>query len=65
MSSLPYFAALACIGVIIFWYVRDEAVRGGKGNGGLLDMSVGKKRSPKRGPGWKPSSGKRSWRAGN
>jgi hypothetical protein len=64
MSSLPFIAALVCIGIIIFWYVRDEAVRGGKGNGGLLDVSTTKRRSERAGgPGWK-STGKRPWRPG-
>lgn len=63
MSSLPYLAALVCIGIIIFWYVRDEAVRDGKGNSGLLDMGGGELPAGKsKGPRWKTDKEKRPWR---
>lgn len=63
MSTFPFLAALICVAIIIFWYVRDEGVRGGKGESGLLDMSS--KRDPKvgaGGPGWKRDTGRRPWR---
>jgi len=38
MSSFLMMFALAAVGLIIFWYVFDEATRGGEGKSGLLGM---------------------------
>jgi hypothetical protein len=63
MGSIPFFVAIACVGVIIFWYLRDEGVYGGKGRGGVLDMNSPdrEKRSPE--PSWKVGKPK-PWKAG-
>jgi hypothetical protein len=39
MTTALYVATFVCLAIIIFWYVLDEATRGGKGRSGLLRMS--------------------------
>jgi len=38
MASILLVFAIAALGVIVFWYVFDEATRGGEGKSGLLGM---------------------------
>jgi hypothetical protein len=64
MSTFLFLIAVACAGLIIIWYVRDEAAKGGKGESGLLGMQsrlddAGK---PSTGQSWKSSRGNKPWR---
>ncbi len=62
MASFLLVIAILGMGLIIFWYVFDEATRDGHGRSGLLSMGGGKdsdEDNPH--PGWK-SSGRRPWR---
>ena len=63
MSIIPFLLALIFMGVVIFWYVQDEATRSGKGKSGLLGMGDrGADHKPGT-PDWKPH-GTRPWRVG-
>jgi len=62
MSSVPFFVAIVCVGVIIFWYLRDEGVNGGKGRGGILDMSASARDKQPSGQSWKVGKPK-PWKA--
>jgi hypothetical protein len=64
MASILLVIAIAAMGLIIFWYVFDEAARGGQGKSGLLGMSDPREAAQKSsGSGWRPGSGKNGWRA--
>jgi hypothetical protein len=55
--------AILAMGVVIFWYVLDEATRGGEGKSGILGMGE-KDKSAEPNPshaGWK-RGGNRPWR---
>jgi hypothetical protein len=64
VSGLPFLAALVCVAVVIFWYLRDESVNGGKGKSGLLGMrdEVERRRKAAHGPDWKPNRDAKPWR---
>lgn len=38
MASILLMISIVAMGMIIFWYVFDEATRGGKGKSGLFGM---------------------------
>lgn len=64
MSSFLLIMSILGMGLIIFWYVFDEAARDGEGRSGLLSM--GSRKDADQGkphPGWK-SSGRKPWRVG-
>lgn len=64
MSSILLILSILGMGLIIFWYVFDEAARGGEGRSGLLSMGSAKDaEGDKPHPGWK-TSGRRPWRVG-
>ena len=55
--------AILAMGVVIFWYVLDEATRGGDGKSGILGMGEkDREANPDTGPGgWKRGTN-RPWR---
>lgn len=62
MSTIPFVVAFICVALVIFWYVQDEATRGGTGESGLLGMG---RRPDQRQPDehdWKPDHNRRPWR---
>jgi hypothetical protein len=50
--------AILAMGVVVFWYVLDEATRGGEGRSGILGMSD-KNDEPA------PDTSKSGWKRGN
>lgn len=58
MSALLLGFAIAAMGLIIFWYVFDEAARGGQAKSGLLGMA------DERNEGGRRKAAAPSWRAG-
>lgn len=62
MASILLIFSILGMGLIIFWYVFDEAARDGEGRSGLLGMRGPKDfENDKPHPGWK-TSGRRPWR---
>lgn len=62
MSGLPFLAALVCIGLVIYWYFRDEGTHGGSGKSGMFRLrepSDGRKSDS---PTWKPGQASKPWR---
>jgi hypothetical protein len=58
MAGLPFLAALVCIVIVLFWYLRDESMHGGSGKSGFFGMRDGgdeRRQRDARGPNWKPS----------
>jgi hypothetical protein len=67
MSGLPFLAALICLALVIWWYIREESVDGGSGRGGMLgvkDREDEQRQSAAKGPGWKSAKDAKPWRAG-
>jgi hypothetical protein len=66
MSALLFIVVLACTGLVIFWYVRDQSTKGGRAESGILGMQSRLSDDRKSGskPSWKPSGAKRPWRVG-
>ena len=63
MASVLLIIAIVAMGLIVFWYVFDEAARGGQAKSGLLGMSEPREASPKSsGPGWRGGGSGNSWR---
>lgn len=64
MASFLLVIAIGAMGMIIFWYVFDEAARGGTGTSGFLGMVDRNKPSGEASaPSWK-NNGRRPWRVG-
>jgi hypothetical protein len=63
MSTVLFLVVLACVGLVIFWYVKDSA-QGGRGESGLLGMQT-RTGAQKPEQGWRPSKAKRPWRTGS
>jgi hypothetical protein len=63
MGAVLLAFSIVAMGAIIFWYVFDEAARGGQAESGLLGM-LQNKRTQKNDPGWKGGSRNRPWRIG-
>jgi hypothetical protein len=65
MSTPLLLIAIAGMGAIIFWYVFDEATRGGEGKSGILGMSdrVRDGRKDSGGGTWKSKPANKPWRA--
>lgn len=62
MSSFLLVFSILAMGLIIFWYVFDEATRDGEGRSGLLSMGGAREQDENKShPSWK-SSGRRPWR---
>lgn len=57
MASILLVFAIAAMGVIVFWYVFDEATRGGQAKSGLLGMG-------EREQGEHPAHQNQGWRGG-
>ncbi len=55
MSAILLGFAIAAMGLIIFWYVFDEAARGGQAKSGLLGMTEERETGPRKGaaPSWR------------
>jgi hypothetical protein len=66
MSGLPFLAALVCVIIVLFWYLRDESVHGGSGKSGLLGMKDANDNNQRdgRAPNWKPNKDAKPWRTG-
>ena len=64
MASILLGVAIAGMGLIVFWYVFDEAARGGQGKSGFLGMvdPRGEAAPKTSGPGWRGGTAK-PWRA--
>ena len=64
MASFLLVFSIAAMGLVIFWYVFEEATRGGEGKGGILGMSDDAKGPGRNGAGskWKTVSDRRPWR---
>lgn len=64
MASILLVFSILGTGLVIFWYVFDEAARDGEGRSGLLTMEGAKDtETDKPQPGWKTARA-RPWRAG-
>jgi hypothetical protein len=61
MAAIPFLAAFICFGLVIFWYVQDEATRGGRGRSGFMRMSDGPGQNHKPSGGWKSGKRERPW----
>lgn len=66
MSGLPFLAALVCVVIVLFWYLRDESVHGGSGRSGLFRMGdpSDQRQRENKAPNWKPNKDAKPWRAG-
>lgn len=65
MSGLPYLAALIGIGVVIYWYLREETVHGGSGKRGILgirDRREERQQREDRAPDWRTKKDAKPWR---
>ncbi|MCE9523198.1 MAG: hypothetical protein K8S25_12300 [Alphaproteobacteria bacterium] len=64
MASFLLVFSIAAMGLVIFWYVFEEATRGGEGKGGILGMTDSSKDPGQAGAGskWKTVSERRPWR---
>jgi len=51
--------AILAMGIVIFWYVLDEATRGGEGKSGILGMEDKGREAPR------PNTGQGGWKRGN
>jgi hypothetical protein len=64
MATPLLLLAIAGMALVVFWYVLDEATRGGEGKSGLLGMSERGHETPRKkgNSGWKQGSSSRPWR---
>lgn len=64
MSTPLLLIAIVAMGVVVFWYVLDEATRGGEGKSGILGMDSGAKDGRPRNTNsrWKRGAANRPWR---
>jgi len=55
--------AIVAMGVVVFWYVLDEATRGGEGKSGILGMGGQTDTRPRNAKSaWKRGAANRPWR---
>jgi hypothetical protein len=66
MSGPLLLCSIMGMALVVFWYVFDEATRGGNAKSGLLGMSdrADTARAKAKGSPWRNSPNKRSWRIG-
>lgn len=69
MAGLPFLAALVCVVIVLFWYLRDESIHGGTGKSGFLGMRDGgeaRRQRDAKAANWKPGTARdaKPWRPG-